>query len=366
MKKNKSLKVLFISRAYPPTIGGIENQNYELSQWLPRVAEVKTIANPYGKKFLPIFFIWALIKSLWIMKDYDVLLLGDGVLAPLAWIIKTVYHKPVVSIVHGLDITYPLSIYQKLWVKFFLKKMDKLIAVGKETIRQGVQRGLNEKQFVFIPNGIDPQKFQGDYSRNDLSRITHLDLQNKKIILTLGRLAKRKGVSWFIENIVPNLDKNIIYIIAGDGEDKTKILKTIKKNNLQKKVKLFTQLNDEERKILYNTVDLFVQPNITVEGDMEGFGLVVLEATAGGRVVVASALEGLKDAIQDGKNGFLVESANQEKWLKKIEIILADDSFREIFGQRAQKYVTENYHWKKIAQQYKEALEKTVKNENKK
>ena len=220
--------------------------------------------------------------------------------------------------------------------------------------------GFPKKKFVFIPNGVDTKKFQGDYSRNDLGRITHLDLRDKKVILTLGRLAKRKGVVWFIENIVPRLDEKVVYLIAGDGEDKEKILQTIQEKKLKDRVKLYTRLNDEERKILYNTADLFVQPNIKTEGDMEGFGLVVLEAAAGGRVVVASELEGLKDAIQNGQNGFLVESGNQERWLKKIEAILADDSFRQIFGQRAQEYVEKNYHWEKIAQRYAEVLQEPV------
>ncbi len=360
MQKNKSLKILFISRAYPPTIGGIENQNYEISQWLSKISTVKTIANPYGKKFFPIFFLIALFKSLKLMRSYDVLLLGDGTLALLGWIIKKVYHKPVVSIVHGLDITYPFFLYQKLWVKFFLPKLDKLIAVGKETIRQGVKKGIPEEKFIFIPNGVVTEKFQGDYSRNDLNRITNLNLSGKKIILTLGRLAKRKGVVWFIENVMPDLDNDVIYLIAGDGQEKEKIKEVIKKNDLQDKVKLFTQFNDEERKILYNTADLFVQPNIQVTGDMEGFGLVVLEAGSAQRVVIASEIEGLQDAIQNGKNGFLVESANKERWIKKIEAILKDDSFREIFGQRASEYVNKNYHWKEISQKYLSALNSLV------
>ena len=86
-------------------------------------------------------------------------LLGDAVLCPLGWILKIFYKKPVISIVHGLDLTYPLKIYQKLWIGFFVKKIDRLIAVGNETIRVGVIRGIPQKKFVFIPNGIDTKKF---------------------------------------------------------------------------------------------------------------------------------------------------------------------------------------------------------------
>ena len=69
------MKLLFISRAYPPVTGGIENQNYELSQWLPKIAEVKTIANTRGKLFLPLFIPYALIRALLLFRRYDAVLL---------------------------------------------------------------------------------------------------------------------------------------------------------------------------------------------------------------------------------------------------------------------------------------------------
>ena len=71
------LKILFISRAYPPVTGGIENQNYELSVWLSKAVEVKTIANRHGRKFLPIFAPYALLSALFKMHAYDAVLLGD-------------------------------------------------------------------------------------------------------------------------------------------------------------------------------------------------------------------------------------------------------------------------------------------------
>src|SRR4030066_657705 len=153
------MKILFISRAYPPTVGGIENQNYELSEWLPKIAEVKTLANARGKLFLPLFIPYAFTKALFLFRRYDAVLLGDGVLGIIGWKLKLFYKKPVILIVHGLDLTYRNFLYQKLWIGFFLKKMDRLIAVGNETIRAGMERTIPKDKFVFIPNGIDIEKF---------------------------------------------------------------------------------------------------------------------------------------------------------------------------------------------------------------
>jgi len=360
MDTAKNPRILFISRAYPPVTGGIENQNYELSVWLPKIAEVKTIANTRGKKFLPVFLPYATIKALFLMRNYDALLLGDGVLGIVGWIIKLFYQKPAICITHGLDLTFNNIFYQKFWLGIFLKKMDKLLAVGNETIRVGVERGLDAQRFIFIPNGVDTEKFIANHAKADLEKIIGEKIENKKIILTTGRLAVHKGVDWFCSEVIPKLDNNILYLIAGDGEKKKIIQAIISTKKLENKVKLLGRVSDENLKILYNTADLYIKPNIKVPGTMEGFGLVVIEAASCKLVVVASNLEGLKDAIKNGENGFLVETENAESYIKKIATLLADDTYRKEFGEKARAYVIENYSWEKISKKYLEEIKKTL------
>lgn len=354
------MKILFISRAYPPVVGGIENQNYELSAWLSKIAETKIIANKHGKKFLPIFIPYALFRALFLFKKYDIVLLGDGVLSVIGWKLKLFYRKPVISVMHGLDLTFRNWIYQKLWVGLFLKKMDKLIAVGNKTVRVAVEKGIAPKKIVFIPNGIDTKKFDGDFKREQLEEILGEEINSKKFILTSGRLAKRKGVAWFCENIMPRLPENVIYIIAGDGPDKEDIKKVIENNNLAARVKMLGYVTDEVRNILMNTCDVFAQPNIKIPGDMEGFGISVIEAAYCAIPVMAANLEGLKDAIKDGQNGFLIESGNADAWTQKINELLANDKFRAEFGEKAKQYVLDNFTWDKIALRYLEEIKKTI------
>ncbi|MFC1756401.1 glycosyltransferase family 4 protein [Patescibacteria group bacterium] len=354
------MKILFISRAYPPVVGGIENQNYELSKWLSKIAEVKIIANKGGKKFLLIFLPWVLLRTLFLFRHYDVILLGDGVLGIVGYVLKLFYKKPVISVVHGLDLTFKNVLYQKLWVGLFIKKLDKLIAVGNETIRVGVSKGISKEKFVFVPNGVDPEKNLKSHLRSELESIIDENLTGKKVILTSGRLAKRKGAAWFIENVMPSLPKNIIYIISGDGPDKENIENVIKKSELGNQVKTLGYVNDNTRNILFNTSDLFVQPNIKIEGDMEGFGISVIEASACKLPVIASRLEGLKDAIKDGQNGFLVEPGNVDSYAAKINELLSDDDFRKEFGEKARQFVIENYSWDKISKKYLEEIKEVI------
>lgn len=367
------MKILFISRAYPPVVGGIENQNYELSVWLSRIAEVKLIANKHGRKFLPVFAPYALMRALFNLRQNDAVLLGDGNLAIIGWFIKIFSNKPVICVVHGLDINYGsaslgvwyekilIFLHQKLWMGFFLKKLDKFIAVGNETVKIGTGKGIPAEKFAFIPNGVDAEKFSRNYNRSDLEKILNVKLDNKKIMLTSGRLARRKGVAWFAENVLPKLPENILYVVAGEGPDRENIEAAVQKNNLENRVIMLGYIPDEQRNILFNTCDLFVQPNIKIEGDVEGFGISVLEAAVSKIPVIAAAIEGLRDAIKDGQNGFLVESENADTWIKKINELLAADDFRKTFGEKARRFVVENYSWDKIAKRYLEEIEKMVK-----
>ena len=354
-------KILFISRAYPPVVGGIENQNYELGKWLGEIANLKLLANTKGKSFLPVFLPHAMFRVIFCMQKYDVLLLGDGVLGIIGWISK-LFHpsKPVICVVHGLDLTFTNKFYQKLWVGFFLKKLDTLIAVGNETIRVGVERGLSKKKFVFIPNGVDTEKHLVKSSKSELEKILGISLQNKHVLLTSGRLAKRKGVAWFVKNVMPKLSADFIYVVSGNGPDKENILNAMKENKLEEKILMLGYITNEVRNVLLCNCDLFVQPNIQVAGDMEGFGISVIEAGACRLPVLASHLEGLKDAIKHEQNGFFIEPENATAYAEKINELFADKAALKLFGEKARQFVIENYSWHTIAEKYLAQIQKTI------
>ncbi|MEN8252085.1 MAG: glycosyltransferase family 4 protein [Patescibacteria group bacterium] len=358
MHQKNNLKILFISRAYPPVTGGIENQNYELSQQLPKITPTKTIANKHGKKFLPFFLVYLFIILPTIAKKYDVILLGDGVLGIVCWWTKLFYKdKKIACIVHGLDLTYKNNFYQKWWVQKFIPTCDKLIAVGNQTIIEGTDRNISKEKFVFIPNGVNIETFiRNDISRDEIFEVIGDEHRGKKILLTFGRLAKRKGVAWFIRNVLPQLPEDVIYVVAGEGADKENIMNAMKETDMNHRVIMRGEVSDEVRTQLFAGADLFIQANIKVEGDMEGFGLTVIEASVSGLPVLASELEGLKDAIKDDKNGILVTPEDSDDWRKKVTLALSDDFDRKAFGKKAQQYNKDHLDWEKIAKDYYDIL----------
>jgi glycosyltransferase involved in cell wall biosynthesis len=315
------------------------------------------------------------------MSKYDACLLGNGVLAPLGAFLRFFHpRKKFFCVVHGLDITFAEkqgilpTIYRKVNLPS-LQKLDRLFMVGNATIEEAIKIGIPRRQCVFIPNGVNPEELKESHTKKELTEIFGKNISDKKVIVRIGRFVPHKGTSWFIDNVMPKLPKNVVMIAAGgrvashtagDRDEFLDCEEAIINNHLENRVRLLPSVPWEQIKLLLNTADLVVSPNIKISGSMEGFGINVIEAGACGRTVLASNLEGLADAIKNGQNGILVEPENAEKWIKKIKAILnAGDDFLEKFGERAEQYVKENYSWSKICQRYLREMEKTSQIENK-
>ncbi len=349
------MKILFLTRSYPPSVGGMEIFNYNLfSNFKSFNKNSFLIANTHGKKFIPFFIFFSFFRAIFLIKKRKIthLHIGDSFLSPVGYIIKLICRVNTSINVYGLDITFKNRIYQKV-IPFFVKKMDLVVCISKATKNECVVRGINSKKCIIIPCGINPNEFIVSNQKNVrknilkyLSKKFSTPLYDKKIILTVGRLVKRKGHGWFIQNVMPSLPIKYVYLIAGDGPEKDSISRKISKLNLGSRVYLLGKISDKFKKNLYNSADLFVMPNISIEGDMEGFGIVSIEAGSVGLPTVASNIEGIKDAVLSGKTGWLVEEKNVKKFLDKISNVnLRKDTVR----QETVKY----FSWEKIASKYK-------------
>lgn len=370
----ENLKILFISRAYPPIFGGIENQNFGIAKSLAEISNTKIIANKKGKKNLPFFLPYIFLYLLFNSQKFDVVLFGDGVLTPLGKWTKWFNKKTkFASIIHGLDVTYAHK--DSLMAKIYnfinipaLKKMDKLIAVGNQTIEELLKIGAKKEKCIFIANGFFENEYFEEHTRKELEKLIDMDLAGKKVIFRMGRFVPHKGTHWFIENVMPNLPENFVFVAMGGRVGKTAgdedyfevCEKLVEKYNLKNRVRLLCNLSDADKKILFNSVDLVVSPNIEVKGSMEGFGINVIETGACERVVLSANLQGLKDAIIDGENGFMLPHENAEAWVMKINEVLSENFDGISFGKKTREFNLKNFEWKAIAEKYLEVLKSLV------
>ena len=356
------MKILFITRKYPPSKGGMETVAYNLYTHISKLTEVELISWGKSNKWLPIVLPYFLIKSFKILltKKIEVVYLQDGLLAPLGLILK-IFRKPVVITIHGLDITYRNKIYQFL-VPRCIKYLDKIICVSNATKEECIKRGIPPEKLTVIPNGIsDISDIVYESTITSKQKVfNQLNIpDNKKILLSVGRLVERKGFHWFVENAIPKLLEvrdDFVYVIVGDGPYREKIEKIVDKKNLRKYVMPLGKVDDEMLNSLYNIADIFVMPNIPVKGDMEGFGIVILEATVRGVPVVASNLEGIKDAVINGKTGVLVEPLNTQRFvgeiLKMMDVVEKNGEMK----RKIRGIVMEKYSWNSISKKYLEVF----------
>lgn len=347
-RSSKVISILYITRSFPPAVGGMEKLSYEISENLSKVTNIKVIANKRGKMFLPVFFLVALVQGVLESRKVDIVLIGDPVLSKIGWLIKKFAKIPVIIQVHGLDICYQFSLYQR-YLRLFFSSADLHICISR-FVEQLVREKYPSAKTIVINPGTEMNVLYGNAISIEKS------FSGKKTLLTVGRLVKRKGIAWFVENVMPILPNDINYVIAGDGPEKAKIREIVSRKNLESRVTLLDSIDDTQKKALYRAAQIFIMPNIREKNDPEGFGLVALEASLHGLPIVAANIEGIKDAVTDGENGFLVDSGNAEAFQKKIISLFVNEKERHELGIKGREFVKIKFSWKNTANKYLNAF----------
>jgi len=332
----------------------MERFAWELVKRIGEPMPIKTIINRHGKKFLPAFLPMATAKALALAASGQIsgLHLCDALLAPLGALVKTATGLPVSVSVHGLDITYPNPIYQRA-LRASLPRLDLVIAGSSQTSEIVAERFPPLLGRVTVINyGVGASQ---EPAR--LPRALEDTLKGRRVILTVGRLIRRKGAAWFVREVMPRLSADCVYGVAGDGPEREAIRRETGRRCLANRVLLTGRLSDSEVRALYRRADVFVMPNIPVEGDVEGFGLVALEAAVEGLPVVASRLDGIPDAVQDGQNGVLVEPGNAQAFAEALASLLSlPEPSRRALGDAYRQFTLNRYSWSRMAAEYVQVL----------
>ena len=347
-------RFLFITRNYPPKIGGLEAYSYNLIREFELHNQTHKITLSKSNLHLFWFFPFCFIKALIICWKHRIahIHLCDALLSPIGVLLKILTRARISVSVVGLDITYPNMFYQIL-VPRCVRLMDRIICISRATRDECTLRGIPYNRSSVIPIGINPNDAYLPLAKDDLQRkleeITHIPLQNQRVLVTVGRLVRRKGVAWFVEHVMPHLNSKYLYLIVGAGPEKDRIRKLVRRYHLEDHVLMLGQRSNADRNIIFNAADMFIMPNITVPGDVEGFGIVALEAGSCGLPVVASNIQGIRDAVLDGKTGILVEEQNVDDFVNAIHSL-------NLEKEQIRATVMATFDWSRIYEQYYETL----------
>lgn len=239
---------------------------------------------------------------------------------------------------------------------YFLKKRCLQKASGITAVSAHLKKILADKyhcsQVSVIPMGCNTNYFHPSHRQEGL-----FGCDGKKTVLFVGRLAEKKGVSYLIQ-AMQYVDARLVIVGSGPLEETLKELTA--SLSLTKKVVFLGPKNHRELRSIYASADIFAAPSITAKnGDVEGFGLVILEAMASGLPVVASASGGITDIIVHGKNGLLSPEQNIDALALQLNRLLSEKSLYQKLSAASLK-TAEQFDYSHVAEKYRKLIEATL------
>ena len=374
------MRLLFVSHSLPPegrplaNLGGMQRVALKLHESLDRKADAADALN-YDALLLrsawrtlhakvPFF----LAKAGWTIgraarnDTVDTVLFSSMVTAALAAPLQGLLRRHGVqtaAIVHGLDVTTPFAPYQWFVPRVF-DALDGVLPVSRATRQACLDRGAAPEQIQVVHNGIDVDRFPEPRDRATDRRALD-DRANAPapppppealLLCSVGRQVERKGTAWFVDTVMPRLPDDVHYWIAGDGPQSSAIQAAIDRHNLSSRVRHLGRVSNEMLSHLYRGADLFVMPNVPVANDMEGFGIVLLEAGQCGIPAIASRLEGIRDVITEGVNGHLVSPQDPGAFVGAIVQYRNRPEALDAAARRTRRHTKETFGWSAVADTY--------------
>lgn len=367
------MRLLFVSHSLPPegkpldNVGGMQRVAEDLHNSLAVRRDIDlralVLRSRWNERAIrtPLFLAHALreIRRLARSREIDAILFSSMVTAALVVPLQRLLRRNRVStaaIVNGLDATTPVWPYPLL-VRRTFDALDLVMPISRATGDVCRERGLPASKCRVVPLGIRSDRFKGNLDRGS-SRERLLRGRDARLILcSVGRLVPRKGVEWFVANVMPLLPDDMRYLIAGDGPDRARIAASIAQYGLGDSVELLGAINDEELETLYSGADLFIMPNIPVANDMEGFGLVMLEAGLCGLPTIASNMEGIADVIAEGANGHLVATGGAAGFQMAIMRYYSDPEALQTLKSRTKIFTSSHFGWEAVVDRYVSILQ---------
>ena len=264
-------------------------------------------------------YICTLARLLLRGKGADWLICGHINLVPLGWLASRLMGCPMTLIVHGIDAWTP---HRNFLVRILLKRVDFVVAVSEFTIeKMRAWSNIARERFEVLPNCVELDKF---FPRpRDADLVNRYHLEDKTVLMTVGRLASRERFKGFDEvmDAMPSLlrrNPQMHYMVVGDGDDAERLKQKTRDQGIEKHVTFTGYIDEAEKAAHYSVADAYVMPS---RG--EGFGIVFLEALASGVPVLGSKADGSRDALLGGRLGILVDPNNPAEVEQGIVTVLA-------------------------------------------
>ncbi|WP_263417963.1 glycosyltransferase family 4 protein [Terriglobus albidus] len=285
------------------------------------------------------------------------------------WLMKNL-PKPtaLVNYIHGEELTMAvkprlLAPFMHYWQRRCIRRSDMNLSVSSYTAHLVSRKtGAPVEKSKILSNFIDLKRFHISGKREELRAA--YGWQEKTVLLTVARLEKRKGIDQVLRGLEvlrrqEKLSPSWRYVIGGKGPEHDTLVQLVKELELTECVEFLGFVPDEDLPGLYESADVFVQPNREINGDTEGFGVVFLEANACGLPVIGGEAGGTADAIAHGRTGFRVNGESVYEVAAAISILMENDELRTRLGQQAVEWAA-NFDVNKAVHRFENLMDEAL------
>ncbi|MBT4723171.1 glycosyltransferase family 4 protein [Candidatus Falkowbacteria bacterium] len=364
------MKIAHIVCQLPPTIGGLGNSAHHFARKIAEKGQDITVFTLSSKNIdfasdknykvkalgsLIQFKLAAVLPQLlWKLRKFDIVHLhypffGSNFLVSL---VKLFRGKEVKFILHyhqdvnfqGIKIILEW-IPRKLFLGIILRLADKVVVSSFDYIMASNINNFYQKhkeKFVEIPFGVNETFLPRENDKELLNKYSIKE--SDKVIMFVGGLGQNhyfKGVDDLIKSFEYLKDDNLKLLIVGDGNLRDRYKALAKELKIENRVIFAGYVDDEQLSNHYNLADILVLPSTEKN---EAFGIVLIEAMAHGKPVIASDLPGVRQVVAKGNNGFLVKQNSPEDIAKKIQDLLKPDNY-SYYSKNALNSVKNYYNW---------------------
>jgi phosphatidylinositol alpha-1,6-mannosyltransferase len=376
------VRLVLVTQDFPPRRGGIQTHALELARRLaPRLDAFAVIAPavegaPEADREMP----WRVLRSgtsdtmiaaagpllleLALAEGFDHTLHAQWSTTPAALGLRGLGRvRKVATFVYGRELL--LAPWRKtplaqrgydLVRRRSLGAVDRVLAISRYTAGLACELGVAEERVRITGCGTDPERFRPV----DASALRErLGLGGRRVLLTLARLVPRKGIDSVLRALpaVRRAVPEVAYVVCGEGPEREQLERLARELGVQDLVRFAGGVPDGELTHWYCAGDVFVMPSRSEPPDVEGFGIVFLEAGACERPVVAARAGGVPDAVADGVSGLLVTPGDVDELAAKLVELLRDPARAAELGRQGRARVVAELNWERVAERTLEALE---------
>lgn len=266
------------------------------------------------------------------------------------WLVARLRGIPLVVYAHGEELTGWVQGAKYKAMRFALRHANSVVANSEFTREQLLGMGVNPNKITVINPGVDIDRFHPGYPTEDLRKSIGLE-QSQKLILSVGRLMRRKGFDRVIAALPRILEKGIDvhYGIIGIGDEAPYLQQIVQEHGMSGRVHFLGHVEPDDLPRWYCAADVFAMPNRQVGTDTEGFGMVYVEAGACDTPSIAGNAGGTGSAVLEGVTGLRVDGDDLDSIVEALHRMLSDDDYSSLLGTAALERARNELSWEQVA-----------------